>query len=172
MIRRPCPCADSNEHRTPVRESSEGERSIRFTRRARSLHAVKLVTPDSRQSSATKAGGLALINPISHLGTAKPSFAIDMHMHMYLSFQIVRTTVEIPDELRQKLMQEAARRGERGYSAVVERALRRYFDEKPATESRRKTIQRLQGIERSMDTAQEKARADEVRGNWRTRALG
>lgn len=84
----------------------------------------------------------------------------------------MRTTVEIPDELRQKLMQEAARRGERGYSAVVERALRRYFDEKPGTESRRKTIQRLRGIERSMNAAQEKARADEVRGNWRTRALG
>jgi hypothetical protein len=36
----------------------------------------------------------------------------------------MRTTVEIPDELREKLPQEAARHREKGYSRIVERVLR------------------------------------------------
>jgi hypothetical protein len=68
-----------------VRESSEGERSIRFTRRARSLHAVKLVTPDSRQSSATKAGGLALISI--------PNFS-----HWYPRLRVLSGTFDYDDQ--------------------------------------------------------------------------
>jgi hypothetical protein len=39
----------------------------------------------------------------------------------------MRTTVEIPDELRLRLIEESARIGERGYSGVVARALDEYF---------------------------------------------
>ena len=42
---------------------------------------------------------------------------------------MMRTTVEISDEVRGKLMEMAARRGERGFSGLVEEALRRYLDE-------------------------------------------
>jgi hypothetical protein len=39
----------------------------------------------------------------------------------------MRTTVEIPDERRLRLIEESARNGERGYSGIVARALSEYF---------------------------------------------
>lgn len=41
----------------------------------------------------------------------------------------MRTTVEIPDEIRARLLELAARRGERGFSALVTEALERYLRE-------------------------------------------
>ena len=41
----------------------------------------------------------------------------------------MRTTVEIPDQLRARLLALAARRGEKGYSRLVEEAIARYVDE-------------------------------------------
>ena len=51
-----------------------------------------------------------------------------MHVHAE-HLGMMRTTVEISDEVRGKLMEMAARRGERGFSGLVEEALRRYLDE-------------------------------------------
>ncbi|MSR21116.1 MAG: ribbon-helix-helix protein, CopG family [Gemmatimonadetes bacterium] len=51
-----------------------------------------------------------------------------MHVHVG-SDSGMRTTVELSDETRAKLMELAARRGDRGYSAVVEEAVSRYLDE-------------------------------------------
>jgi metal-responsive CopG/Arc/MetJ family transcriptional regulator len=39
----------------------------------------------------------------------------------------MRTTVDIPDELRARLLEEAARRGEKGFSGLIQEALERYF---------------------------------------------
>ena len=39
----------------------------------------------------------------------------------------MRTTVDIPDELRAKLLEEAARRGEKGFSTLIQEALDQYF---------------------------------------------
>lgn len=39
----------------------------------------------------------------------------------------MRTTIEIPDELRAKLLELAARRGEKGYSWLVEEAISRFL---------------------------------------------
>lgn len=51
-------------------------------------------------------------------------------MHMHVSrFQDMRTTVELSDEIRAKLLDLAARRGERGFSSIVEEAVRRYLRE-------------------------------------------
>ena len=44
----------------------------------------------------------------------------------------MRTTVEIRDELLERLRQEAAKRGERGFSGIVEEALERFFARDPA----------------------------------------
>ncbi len=41
----------------------------------------------------------------------------------------MRTTVEIKDEYRTRLLQIAAERGEKGFSHVVNEALKRYFDQ-------------------------------------------
>jgi len=40
----------------------------------------------------------------------------------------MRTTVEISDDLRARLLQRAARRGEKGFSRLVNEALEQYLD--------------------------------------------
>ncbi|GMR22980.1 MAG: hypothetical protein BMS9Abin37_1366 [Acidobacteriota bacterium] len=48
----------------------------------------------------------------------------------------MRTTIEIPDEQRAKLLELAARRGEKGFSKLVQEALELYLDEIAARERR------------------------------------
>ena len=48
-----------------------------------------------------------------------------MHMHVRHVFGM-RTTVELSDRVRAKLLELAARRGDRGFSALVEEAVERY----------------------------------------------
>ncbi len=89
-----------------------------------------------------------------------------MHVHVY--HLCMRTTIEIPDELREKLVAEAVRRGEKGYSSVVERALRRYLAIQATSDSRREIARRLRGSE----AGTERATDANLRGSWRTgRAL-
>ncbi len=88
-------------------------------------------------------------------------------MCMYIDNGEVRTTIEIPDSLRERLVAEAARRGEKGYSAVIERALRRYFGGPP--ETKREIVRKLKGCQRGETTAEaEHRRIDELRSGWRT----
>lgn len=53
---------------------------------------------------------------------------VDMHVHV-LHVQDMRTTVELSDEIRARLLELAARRGERGFSALVEEAVARFLEE-------------------------------------------
>jgi hypothetical protein len=48
----------------------------------------------------------------------------------------MRTTIEIRDDQRARLLEIAARRGEKGFSGLVQEALDRYLDELAAQESR------------------------------------
>ena len=50
-----------------------------------------------------------------------------MHMHVRHIFGM-RTTVELSDTVRARLLELAARRGERGFSALVEEAVERYLE--------------------------------------------
>ncbi len=49
---------------------------------------------------------------------------------------LMRTTIEIRDEQRARLMELAARRGEKGFSKLVQEALELYLDEIAARERR------------------------------------
>jgi hypothetical protein len=82
----------------------------------------------------------------------------------------MRTTIEIPDELREKLLQEAARHGERGYSRIVERALRFYFQQTGSEETRRARARRLRGSTLDLDLDKENERRSGLRTNWRVGA--
>ncbi len=55
-----------------------------------------------------------------------------------MSYTIIpmRTTIEIRDEQRAKLLELAARRGEKGFSRLVQEALELYLDEIAARERR------------------------------------
>jgi predicted transcriptional regulator len=49
---------------------------------------------------------------------------------------LMRTTIELSDQYRARLLELAARRGEKGFSSIVEEALGRYF----AREDRRREV--------------------------------
>ena len=48
----------------------------------------------------------------------------------------MRTTIEIEDEQRARLLELAARRGEKGFSGVVGEAIARYLEELSAADER------------------------------------
>jgi len=51
----------------------------------------------------------------------------------------VRTTIEITDEQRSKLLEAAAKRGEKGFSTIIQEALDCYFE---AGADRRERVER------------------------------
>ncbi len=79
----------------------------------------------------------------------------------------MRTTVELPDEIRARLLELAARRGERGFSGLVREALARYLDEE---EDRRRRVGEARSAIGSLsdeagEAFEESVRA--VRERWR-----
>ncbi len=50
-------------------------------------------------------------------------------MCMHVIMLSMRTTIEIPDEQRARLLRLAAERGQKGFSGIVQDALERYLDE-------------------------------------------
>ena len=77
----------------------------------------------------------------------------------------MRTTVDIPQELRTKLIEEATSRNLRGFSPLIVEALRLYFNRQ--RRNRQKTIERLKGCLAAEQMEQERARLTAVRDNWR-----
>jgi predicted transcriptional regulator len=72
----------------------------------------------------------------------------------------MRITVELSDEIRTRLMELAARRGERGLSALVEEALVQYLDEE---QRRRRGVEEAQAVIRAMDEEAATALEESVR---------
>lgn len=77
----------------------------------------------------------------------------------------MRTTVEIPDDLRLRLIEESARGGERGYSGVITRALTQYFSRDTHSEGIRNQIDDLFGCQPDADVPV-------TRQSWRTGRTG
>ena len=79
----------------------------------------------------------------------------------------MRTTIDLTDEQRAKLLHEAARRGEKGFSAIIQEAIDRYFaaegDRREAVERARRAIGRLSGDQ--ADRLEEEVRS--LRRTWR-----
>ena len=79
----------------------------------------------------------------------------------------MRTTIELPDDLRQRIVSEAAARNLRGYSQVIVDALRHYFDGRLA-DRRDGVVARVRGSLSPQAAEMEDRRIAEVRANWRT----
>ena len=77
----------------------------------------------------------------------------------------MRTTIDLPADLRRRLAEEAAARNLRGYSRVIVEALRAYFASRTAT--RAEVVVRLKGSLSAHDAEREKRRVEAVRKNWR-----
>ena len=88
-----------------------------------------------------------------------------MHMHEgYLPS--MRTTVEIPDEQRARLLELAARRGEKGFSGIVQEAIEVYLRDQPD----RAVVERavaLRGHLSSKEADDLQAATARIRKHWR-----
>lgn len=89
-----------------------------------------------------------------------------MCMHVRISTRM-RTTIEITDEQRAQLLRLAARRGEKGFSHLVQEALERYLAEQADRQERvRAAIDVLGSFDdRSADALESSVK--EIRGRWR-----
>ena len=91
-----------------------------------------------------------------------------MHvLYTYIAKEVyMRTTIDVPIHIRQKLSQEAAVRNLKGFSKIIVEALERYFHSK--SNDRKSMVHRLKG---SMSIAEHtKALKDLQKGRakWRT----
>lgn len=79
----------------------------------------------------------------------------------------MRTTIEITDEQRSKLLEAAARRGEKGFSTIIQEALDHYFESEIAR--RERVAQALKTIgslsKEAADRMEKNAR--QLRRSWR-----
>ncbi|MEX1258966.1 MAG: hypothetical protein WEG36_15330 [Gemmatimonadota bacterium] len=79
----------------------------------------------------------------------------------------MRTTVELSDEIRAKLLEFAARRGERGFSAVVEEAVACYLEEEERRKDRAERARSVIGAMAEEDADELEESVRNLRGRWR-----
>lgn len=79
----------------------------------------------------------------------------------------MRTTVELSDEVRARLLELAARRGERGFSALVEEAVARFLDEEEARRHRAEAARAVIGAMSEADAREMEESILALRERWR-----
>jgi hypothetical protein len=79
----------------------------------------------------------------------------------------MRTTIEISPEQRVRLMELAARRGEKGFSKLVQQALDAYLRAQAGEEEKRRRALMLKGSLNSREAEALRAAAREIRQSWR-----
>ena len=79
----------------------------------------------------------------------------------------MRTTVEISPEQRARLMELAARRGEKGFSKLVQQALDAYLRSQAGEEDKRRRALMLKGTLDSREAGRLRAATREIREFWR-----
>ena len=84
---------------------------------------------------------------------------------MYTCF--MRTTVEIRDDLRARLLEIAARRGEKGFSKIVEEALESYLYRDGDNEAARTRALAARGALTGDEADDLEDRTREIRERWR-----
>ena len=88
-----------------------------------------------------------------------------MHVHA-LDDRGVRTTIDISDEQRAKLLNLAALRGQKGFSAIVREALDRYLSEEDRRMARVKAALAVRGALSGDEGSELQARLIDLRGRW------
>jgi len=79
----------------------------------------------------------------------------------------MRTTVELSDDLIAALHAIAVRKGYRGYSRVMEEAVKHYLHEHEKKELSLSVLMKMRGSWNAEEAAQTKKRLEEIRKNWR-----
>lgn len=86
---------------------------------------------------------------------------------MHHTISLMRTTIELPDRLRAKLLELAAKRGEKGFSALVAEAVSRYLDDEAARLERVREAKTVLGTLKTADADALEASVQELRSRWR-----
>jgi hypothetical protein len=105
--------------------------------------------------------------PLAGVGKARAGEVV-IHMHVHACQPLdMRTTVEITDAQRAKLLEIAARRGEKGFSRLVQEALDQYLADEASRKGRVDAAIALGGSlsEKAADAFEESVR--QIRGTWR-----
>jgi metal-responsive CopG/Arc/MetJ family transcriptional regulator len=79
----------------------------------------------------------------------------------------MRTTIEIDDEHRAKLLEIAARRGLKGFSQIVAEAIDSYLAAENGPEKRREEVRRLQGSLSPKEAEDLRRRVAKIHKFWR-----
>jgi hypothetical protein len=79
----------------------------------------------------------------------------------------VRTTIEIRDEQRAKLLKLAGERGEKGFSHLVQEALDKYLDEARGRTERVAAARAVLGSLDDAGAAEMRAAVAKIRERWR-----
>lgn len=88
-------------------------------------------------------------------------------MHMHVNYiDTMRTTVDIPGRLRQKLIAEATTKNLKGFSSIIVQALEEYFDKHEKTTAQQE-IQKLRGSISREEYEREMEMLQRGRNQWR-----
>jgi len=79
----------------------------------------------------------------------------------------MRTTIELNDESRARLLEIAARRGEKGFSALVNEAVDQFLETAAADAQRRRAALGLRGQLGHEDARHLRAATQALRESWR-----
>jgi predicted transcriptional regulator len=92
--------------------------------------------------------------------------SLDMHVHVYPYFRM-RTTIELRDDQRARLLEIAAQEGRKGFSHLIEEAVDRFLDEEA---DRREEVAQALALVGSFGSEEAEAlrtRTRELRARWR-----
>ncbi len=81
--------------------------------------------------------------------------------------RFMRTTIEIRNEYRARLLEIAARRGDKGFSHIVEEALERYLAEEEALQEARRRALVMRGALSEEDAAALAEETYRLHESWR-----
>lgn len=88
-------------------------------------------------------------------------------MHVRCYNRAMRTTVEMKPEHRSALLSMASRRGQKGFSAVLEEAIELYLRAEEDRAKRRRTALALAGSLSAEHADKLRGRVQKLRENWR-----
>ncbi len=86
---------------------------------------------------------------------------------MQVYIKVMRTTIEIPDEQRARLLEIAGARGEKGYSSLVQEAIDLFLKERRRREDKVKAALATRGVLDDEEADEFEERIRQIRQNWR-----
>jgi predicted transcriptional regulator len=88
-------------------------------------------------------------------------------MHMHVIIRSVRTTIEMKPEHRARVVELAAKRGEKGFSTVVAEALELYLEAQSGRTNAIQSALALRGSISETEAAGLSTATRRIRANWR-----